>query len=301
MYKSVGIRDSRHSLELGASMWRLSWITFLFLPLTFLVGFFGMNVDTFTNNPSIKYYFITSVPFMLLVLGIWYLLKNKLDKRHQSPYQRGVYEALFTDLATKYPAIWTRGGPRTDVHPSGWSGWKWRLLLDWADPRKTIKAGTGIEDDGLGAWARFKRRYMRKWSKQIARSLSGGGDGGSSTDSLLEEGVDQEGAVMQGIGLVTETLVLPGEAEEEVQQGGLLGVPVRRNVEVAGARRRDDSAGSKGSGIMVEEKEPGWLKWSGERKRRSMESSRGADEGTRKRSLDGKSGKRESSGSTKVG
>ena len=41
MYRSVGIRDARHSLELGLSMWRLSWITFIFLPLTFAVGFFG--------------------------------------------------------------------------------------------------------------------------------------------------------------------------------------------------------------------------------------------------------------------
>ena len=41
MYKSVGIRDTRHSLELSYSMWRLSWITFVFLPLTFTVGFFG--------------------------------------------------------------------------------------------------------------------------------------------------------------------------------------------------------------------------------------------------------------------
>jgi hypothetical protein len=31
MYKSVGIRDARHSLQLGLSMWRLSWITFIFL------------------------------------------------------------------------------------------------------------------------------------------------------------------------------------------------------------------------------------------------------------------------------
>lgn len=38
LYKSVGIRDSRHSLQLGTSMWRLSWITFIFLPLTFIVG-----------------------------------------------------------------------------------------------------------------------------------------------------------------------------------------------------------------------------------------------------------------------
>lgn len=56
MYKSVGIRDARHSLQLGLSMWRLSWITFIFLPLTFTVGFFGMNVDTFAENPPIKWY-----------------------------------------------------------------------------------------------------------------------------------------------------------------------------------------------------------------------------------------------------
>ena len=34
MYKSVDIRDSRHSLQLSMSMWRLSWISFLCLPLT---------------------------------------------------------------------------------------------------------------------------------------------------------------------------------------------------------------------------------------------------------------------------
>ena len=56
MYKSVDIRDSRFSLQLGTSMWRLSWVTFAFLPLTFLTGFFGMNVTTFQNSagyPSI--------------------------------------------------------------------------------------------------------------------------------------------------------------------------------------------------------------------------------------------------------
>lgn len=47
MYKSVSIRDARKSVELNTSLWRLSWITFILLPLTFLVGAFGMNVDTF--------------------------------------------------------------------------------------------------------------------------------------------------------------------------------------------------------------------------------------------------------------
>lgn len=43
MFKSVAFRDARDSLQLGVSMWRLSWITFIFLPLTFTVGFFGMS------------------------------------------------------------------------------------------------------------------------------------------------------------------------------------------------------------------------------------------------------------------
>lgn len=84
MYKSVAIRDSRQSLQLGTSMWRLvlrdqslvhslattnpyhrlSWITFIFLPLTFITGVFGMNVDIFKENPRVKWYFITAVPFV---------------------------------------------------------------------------------------------------------------------------------------------------------------------------------------------------------------------------------------------
>ena len=54
MYKSISIRDARQSLELNTSMWRLSWITFIFLPLTFLAGVFGMNVSELKSNPQLK-------------------------------------------------------------------------------------------------------------------------------------------------------------------------------------------------------------------------------------------------------
>ena len=71
MYKSVEIRDSRHSLQLSMSMWRLSWISFLCLPLTVVsiavssnhgllltldafcyqvCSFFGMNGQCLYNN-----------------------------------------------------------------------------------------------------------------------------------------------------------------------------------------------------------------------------------------------------------
>ena len=73
--QSVSIRDSRHSLELNASLWRLSWITFIFLPLTFLVGFFGMNVRTFERYPSIKWYFVGCVGLVAVQLVFWLSFK----------------------------------------------------------------------------------------------------------------------------------------------------------------------------------------------------------------------------------
>jgi hypothetical protein len=65
MYKSVGIRDSRQSLQLSLSMWRLSWITFIFLPLSFITSVFGMNVDIFENFPSVGWYFLTASVLMI--------------------------------------------------------------------------------------------------------------------------------------------------------------------------------------------------------------------------------------------
>ena len=57
MYKSISIRDAGRSIELNTSLWRLSWITFIFLPLTWLCGFFDMNVSWFEDNPSAGGYF----------------------------------------------------------------------------------------------------------------------------------------------------------------------------------------------------------------------------------------------------
>lgn len=68
LYQSVQIRDSRHSLELGVSMWRLSWITFIFLPLTFMVGFFGMPYPT--PSYSFAAAFVFSPPLCSLFFQI---------------------------------------------------------------------------------------------------------------------------------------------------------------------------------------------------------------------------------------
>lgn len=70
MYKSISIRDARQSLELNTSLWRLSWVTFLFLPATFLSSFFGMNVAELEANPSMKWYVVSSLRLMAALMSM---------------------------------------------------------------------------------------------------------------------------------------------------------------------------------------------------------------------------------------
>ena len=42
---------------------------------------------------------------LVFVLCAWYLLKHFIAARRQTPYQRGIYEHLFYDLAVAYPNV----------------------------------------------------------------------------------------------------------------------------------------------------------------------------------------------------
>ena len=169
MYKSVGIRDARHSLQLGLSMWRLSWITFIFLPLTFVCGFFGMNVDAFEGNPSIKWFFITAIPVLITVLILWYGVKHSLSTQRQNPLRRGVYENLYQDLATDYPHLWTRRGPKSGLTFVGTFGSiKWQLVTRWFGSEKLQKKGDyNPAVDEFGTWSRIKQYLVRRWLPEL--------------------------------------------------------------------------------------------------------------------------------------
>jgi hypothetical protein len=140
MYKSVDIRDSKHSLDLGTSMWRLSWITFIFLPLTFLTGFFGMNVDTFQRAegyPHVYWYFVAAVPLMLIMFVGYGVLKEILMAK-DDPQRRGMYESANIKFAHDKPGLWTKFGPRPNVQPKGrLAKLQYRLIQYWFKaPRK---------------------------------------------------------------------------------------------------------------------------------------------------------------------
>ncbi|KAF2115493.1 hypothetical protein BDV96DRAFT_81257 [Lophiotrema nucula] len=205
MYKSVGIRDARHSLQLGLSMWRLSWITFIFLPLTFVSGFFGMNVDTFENNPSIKWWFISTIPLFTLVVTGWYGVKHTLSSQRQNTLRRGVYESLYTELSEHHPTLWSRRGPRDGVVPVGWwSNVKWRLVTTWFAPDRTIAArGYDAGDEELGVWSRVKRSLVKRWlgGLRVLPVSSGAAAADSKTPDL-------ESAIQPDLGALGELLSL---------------------------------------------------------------------------------------------
>ncbi|OMP85068.1 hypothetical protein BK809_0000820 [Diplodia seriata] len=178
MYKSVEIRDSRLGLQLDTSMWRLSWITFIFLPLTFISGFFGMNLDIFSkdeNNPELKWYFIVTVPLMVTVVLFWLFFKRAGPGLDNDPTdsQRGVYEHLFHEFSDNYPRVWAREGPRQqridsfESKGNMFARLKWRLVKHWFDPDRTIRAKGYNPADDLSLYARFKRKMARRWLREL--------------------------------------------------------------------------------------------------------------------------------------
>ena len=271
LYKSVEIRDSRHSLSLNLSLWRLSWITFIFLPLTFLSTFFGMNTDTFKSNPEIKWYFIAAVPMMLLVLCGWYVFKHFLASQRQTPYSRGIYEGFFHDLAVAYPSLWSRVGPRKNtVKPKGFlERIKWWLTLRWNDSKKTIYAGSNIGSayDDLGVWSRFKRQLTRKWTAhlqssneyEIDEAAIALQDASSNEVTELAQGTPGLQAARQSTDVVGNGLAGHTTSTTDTAYGQL--------AEMVDFSQRPGSKGTIGaaagawrnSSTMVEEERPTWL------------------------------------------
>ncbi|KAH7118817.1 hypothetical protein B0J11DRAFT_77552 [Dendryphion nanum] len=250
MYKSVGIRDARHSLQLGLSMWRLSWITFIFLPLTFVCGFFGMNVDAFENNPSIKWWFVATIPLFAIVIVGWYGVKHSLSTRRQNPLRRGVYEALFQDFSLSYPHLWTRRGPKDGVVPIGyWNGWKWNLITKWFNPEDTITAKSydpGHEE--LGWWSRVQRHLARRWLAEL-----------HSMPNTAAEVVNPQdfGAIGELLAVSTPLALADADPTAASRIGKRVAVERLRSLSPTtsdGGSGRWGGRTSPGSGVMVEEK-----------------------------------------------
>lgn len=229
-----------------------------------------MNVDTFADDPSIKWYFIFSVPFMACVLLTWYILKHVLAARRQTPYVRGIYENFFSELAADNPSLWSRTGPRNYIVPEGrWAKIKWLLIKRWSAPDRTIRAGSDGDqpDDNLGAVSTLKRYLIRRWTSQIA--VSEGHDEASLAleDGGADDSSDPHATVAAGLGEATEMLVIPAAfagnrtalADSRMFQGtNRLAVPEGRTLSL-GATSRSSSPGRTSGSVLIEEEDSQWL------------------------------------------
>ncbi|KAF8544142.1 hypothetical protein BDD12DRAFT_873510 [Trichophaea hybrida] len=77
----ISVEMAKKSTVMAASMKRLSWITFIFLPLMFTPSLFGMNVDLFNNHPSWRWYAVAGIAVQVLVTAGWVVFKfTKLEE-----------------------------------------------------------------------------------------------------------------------------------------------------------------------------------------------------------------------------
>ncbi|KAF3940859.1 hypothetical protein ABW19_dt0207342 [Dactylella cylindrospora] len=81
VFSLVSIDEAYRSREQTASLKRLSWITFIFLPLLFAASLFGMNVDILDDNPSWTWYLIVCVPSLFVVWAVWFAYRISDRKR----------------------------------------------------------------------------------------------------------------------------------------------------------------------------------------------------------------------------
>ena len=87
-FNLTSIAEAQKSTSTNVSMKRLSWITFIFLPLMFISSVFGMNVDVLKSNPRWWICILFAAGTMILTLGVWILFKRKiLERRIKERFQ----------------------------------------------------------------------------------------------------------------------------------------------------------------------------------------------------------------------
>jgi hypothetical protein len=208
------------------------------------------------------------------VLCLWYCVKHSLQRSRQTPYQRGLYEHLFTELEDEYPLLWSSAGAADDIEPRGAiNKLKWRLLKRWFAPEKTInkKLYSSLSPDGddteLGSWARYKRHLLRTWLPHIKADQRAATDAvalaelglGSSRLSFHSTRSEPVPTISQ-LAKISTPLAMADAEPTAVQQISTMGLRPLSLTERRGSggtprhssEERPSSRGS--SGIMIEER-----------------------------------------------
>ncbi|KAL2871034.1 ankyrin repeat-containing domain protein [Aspergillus lucknowensis] len=96
-FNLTSIAEAQKSTSANRSLKRLSWITFIFLPLMFISSLFGMNVDILESNPSWWLYLPFAGGMILLTMAIWIVFKR--DSHLEDRIERR-FDFIFRPQAT---------------------------------------------------------------------------------------------------------------------------------------------------------------------------------------------------------
>jgi Mg2+ and Co2+ transporter CorA len=66
----IGIEDSRRGLKENHNMARLTWLATVFIPFSFISSFYSMNEDISALSTTYGWFFLTAIPFTLIVMAI---------------------------------------------------------------------------------------------------------------------------------------------------------------------------------------------------------------------------------------
>lgn len=242
-----------------------------------------MNVDTFEGNPSLKYYFIVSVSFMLFVIVGWYAVKHLLRFKSQVLPKKGIYESFYNEMSDSSPAFWSRYGPRDYILPKGRvDRVKWKLVRRWAAPERTINREVDKKNDidpanDLGTMNRFRRYLMRRWTSQLEETARN-----KKTISLEDGDISNDGksehqsVIAEALAEATEVMVIPATPAAETifdhdappqipPPDGYFSRTTRPVQDILSRKlssqsvHRRSSSGDRASCVVVEEEDWQWL------------------------------------------
>ncbi|ERF69382.1 hypothetical protein EPUS_05927 [Endocarpon pusillum Z07020] len=75
-FNLTSISEAQKSTSTNRSLKRLTWITFIFLPLLFISSLFGMNVDIVANNPAWWWYPVLAGGVTAFTFSVWIIFKR---------------------------------------------------------------------------------------------------------------------------------------------------------------------------------------------------------------------------------
>ena len=73
LMSSISISESQKAMEQAQRVGKLTFLAFLFVPLSFTTSFFGMNVTELQGNVGLKWWVALSVPVAVGALALFYL------------------------------------------------------------------------------------------------------------------------------------------------------------------------------------------------------------------------------------